>query len=142
MRRRRKSEPNVYNIAVSAVAVSTSNYGPGVLDTAPEGDASTRITIEGKLDRPAYEELQTALVQVCRGNTKGVQCGATLPGELAWNVVIWLPSVEFSDLLVMGLSGGLTSVRLVTEKVHRGKARVLSASFGTVPVPSEVESGI
>jgi hypothetical protein len=142
MRRWRESKPNVYNIAITAVAVNTSNYGPGVLNTAPEGQASTSITIEGKLDRPAYEDLQTALVNVSRGDTNGVQCGATLPGESVWNVVIWLSSVAFSDLLVIGLSGGLTSVRLVTEKVRRGKARVLSASFGTVSVPSEVEPDI
>ncbi|SRR5712691_7181611 len=140
MPRRRESEPNVYNITVSAVAVSISNFGPGVLHAAPQGEANTIITIEGKLDRPAYKEMQNALVNVFRVDTNGAQYGATLPDGPPWNVVIWLPPVAFSDLLAMGTSGRLATVRLVTDKLRRGKARVLSASFGTAPVPSEVES--
>jgi hypothetical protein len=75
------------------------------------------------------------LVTVSRAHRGVPVCGRVFPGGSAWNVVINLPSCPFFDVLVLALSGRLTTFGVATEKLRRGRGGILSASFGTVSVP-------
>lgn len=120
-----------------AVAVSIHGAGPGVIPSARNGDASTYVTIQGDLAPPAYKDIRNVLVTVSRADRGVPVCGRVFPGGSTWNVVVNLPPLPFSDVLALALSGRLATFSVATERLERGRGGILSASFGSVPVPLE-----
>lgn len=133
-----KSQYERFKLALTAASVSVGRIGPGISNRSPDGETSASITVEGRLDRPAYKDIVTArLLVIERANDQG-DPGAAIGGN-PWNVVCYLPSGAFAHLLSLVTSGKLNHVDLLFVDLKRGNARLRTVSFDTIPVPCDAE---
>ncbi|MGE0061428.1 MAG: hypothetical protein AB7T86_05045 [Xanthobacteraceae bacterium] len=137
-RPRREARYERFRLAVEAASASVSRMGPGILHRDPDGETSSTITIEGRLDRPAFKDVVTVrLLVFSRDDRTGDPGGAI--GGTPWNVVCFLPTAAFANLLALVTSGKLDHVDLLFEDLKRGNARLRTVSFDTAPVPCDAE---
>jgi hypothetical protein len=132
----RKPSLERFKIKVTATAVSIGHRGPGLSPLHPNGDADSDIKIEGALDRPVSNR-STALVCVFCGAEVGDTPGGAIGTTTAWQLVLYLPREQFTDLLTIVTARQLAEVDLLLEGLSRSRGAVRSASFQTEPVPCE-----
>lgn len=126
-----------FTIKVSASSAYISHHIPDPKYDAGRDAASSSITIEGVLDTPVLRR-QAAFVYVhCREDSD--PGGAIGVNDTHWQVVVYLPRAQFSDLLALAAAQRLMRVELLTDAIVRGRGSVRSAGFHTAPVPGEAE---
>jgi hypothetical protein len=139
-RRKSRGRPADYahfTIKVSASSAFISHRLPDPKYDAGRDAASSHITIEGTLDTPVIRR-QAAFVYVhCRED--GDPGGAIGVNDTHWQVVVYLPRAQFTDLLALVAVQRLASVKLLTDAIVRGRGNLRSVGFHTAPVPGEAE---
>jgi hypothetical protein len=135
----RKPEIQRYTLRVDATSVRISRLGPKINFQKMDGEASSSITIEGHLDRPAYKDLTHTNLLVIERDEDTCNPGSAIGGTIIWNAVVSLPRVQFADLLAIVLANKLVAVDLGFEGIRRGSGTIRSVSFETAPVPNDIE---
>jgi hypothetical protein len=100
-----------------------------VADSAAELSAEPlTLTFRGELSRGRNSERPIVISVRKRNMPVG---GRVYPDRRVLNVWVNLPSAQFSDVLMMAMSGALSSVELTTEKLQRDTGDVFGVRFAT-----------
>lgn len=138
-RKTRQPECQRFRLAVTAASATVDCIGPKIYKPEPDGCASSNITIEGTLDRPAMRDVRVAVLTVFAKDQRAGNPGAAIGGTDAWRVAAHLPPPQFAHLLAVVLADKLCSVDLLFDNVKRGCGILRNVSFNTAPVPCEAQ---
>jgi hypothetical protein len=86
------------------------------------------LTFQGELS--TARKSKRAIVVVVRKRDMSLG-GRVYPQRRVLNVWVNLPSVRFSDVLVMAMAGAISSIELTTEKLQRDTGEVFGVRFAT-----------
>src|SRR5262249_22633685 len=134
-----KRAPSKRNLPRQTLAISAG----AVSACMNAADPASRLS--GEQPSPTFHgelsgrrKINRSIVVVVRKGDMPVG-GRVYPGRRVLNVWVSLPSVHFSDVLVMAVSGGLSSIELTTEKLQRDTGEVFAVRFATGKVQSTHE---
>lgn len=100
-------------------------------------NATTKIRIEGTSAGENRKVGRETLLLVSRESAETKVAGYALGGTTPWTVSCDLPDEQFRDLLAFVLAGKLHAVEMTFDELRWHKGTLLSAWFGTIPLPSE-----
>jgi hypothetical protein len=110
--------------------VSIYRSGPTVFVYERPEASFTVLTVEGNIDPPVVR-METVAISVRRREHVQGDTGGAHGISSIWQLIVFLPEPEFSDLRAIILSGKLRRARLLMESVKRGKGTVKSINFHT-----------
>lgn len=138
-RNTRSTTDEVLGVYISVIGSSASISRMEPDRRHPHGNSSTSISIEGNLDKPVVGRAKV-LLTVFPDRDGGTDVGGAIGVNAThWNVVVDLREPHFSHALALVAGNGIAYCYLAVRGLKRGVARVVSASFSSYPVPSQVD---
>jgi hypothetical protein len=134
-----KRAPSKRDLPRQTLAISVSTVSACMNAAHPAAELPGEplsLTFRGELS--GARKSKRAMIVVVRMRDMPVG-GRVYPERSVLNAWVNLPSVRFSDLLILAMSGALSSIELTTEKLQRDAGEVFGVRFATGEIQSTHE---
>jgi hypothetical protein len=135
----KRAPPSKRDLPRQTLAVSVSTVSACMNAAHPTAGLSGEplsLTFQGELS--TAQKTKRPIVVVVRKRDMSLG-GRVYPQRRVLNAWVNLPSVHFSEVLILAMSGGVSSIELTTEKLQRDSGEVFGVRFATGQVQSTHE---
>lgn len=131
------SDVRKFIMRVGASSVRIQAVEGGYHTGRPKAYTTSIITLEGTAEPSALRRVSQVQLTIFEGDDR-YALGAAIGGRTVWNVVCYLKTPEFSNVLLLANTSRLHTVEMEFEKMERGCTGPLrSICFRTLPLANE-----